>query len=165
MARSGRLAGVPSPGHLAVCQACREALQEYEAVIDQAIPSIAANEEVENVAPGPGWSQERAENAFFKRLADEEGRDPGGVIHASPFSPDIRQLPPSSNAPTWQQVWLLYAAAILLFVSLGLYAYRVNIGPHIASLWSVSGWRTTDREPGLAMWTYHRRPRMHRSHA
>ena len=62
--------------HLAVCQSCREALRQYEAVVGQAIPAIAANEEPESAEPGPAWSQEEAEKAFFKRLAQEEKREP-----------------------------------------------------------------------------------------
>ena len=57
--------------HLAVCQSCREALRQYEAVVDQAIPAIAANEESEAAKSGSSWSQEEAEKAFFKRLAQE----------------------------------------------------------------------------------------------
>src|SRR4029077_12590849 len=58
--------------HLAVCQSCREALQQYEAVVGQAIPAIAANEEPQAAESAPSWSQEEAEKAFFKRLAQRE---------------------------------------------------------------------------------------------
>src|SRR5882672_9327882 len=62
--------------HLAVCQSCREALQQFEGVVCQAIPAIAANEESESPEPGPSWSQEQAEKAFFQRLAQEEKHAP-----------------------------------------------------------------------------------------
>jgi hypothetical protein len=111
--------------HLAVCPACRVALREYEAVIDQAIPGIAA-EEVESVSPGPGWSQSRAEKAFFKRLAEEENTESGTVRDTHGFSNDSRHVVPFSDGPTWRQVWMLCAAGILLILSLSFYAYRVH---------------------------------------
>ena len=37
--------------HLAVCSACRDALREYESIVNEVIPAIAADEASE---PGPG---------------------------------------------------------------------------------------------------------------
>ena len=116
--------------HLVVCQACRDALREYEAVIDQAIPAIAAGEAgMDNVSPGPGWSPKRAEKAFFQRLAEEESRKSNKLGDSARFSAAAYHATPSSNGPTWWQVWMLYAAGILLFVSVGFYAYRVHLRP------------------------------------
>ncbi|MFZ0796861.1 MAG: hypothetical protein WCA13_03355 [Terriglobales bacterium] len=112
--------------HLVVCQTCREALQQYEAVVGQAIPAIAANKEYESAEPGPAWSQQQAEKAFFQCLAPEEKhetnklRSPGGLRS----NPHRLSLFPSAVA--WRQVWMLYAAGILLFLTLGFYAYRVG---------------------------------------
>jgi hypothetical protein len=112
--------------HLAVCRSCREALRQYEAVVGQAIPAIAANEETESVEPGLSWSQEQAEKAFFKRLAQEEKHEPKNFRAAGdlPSVPD--RLPPLSNGVGWPQVWMLYAAGILLFLTAGFYAYRIR---------------------------------------
>jgi DNA repair exonuclease SbcCD ATPase subunit len=112
--------------HLAVCQSCREALRQYEAVVGQAIPAIAADEELESAESGPAWSQEDAEKAFFKRLAHEEKREPKNFRGTDlPFVPN--RLPPFSSSLAWPQVWILYAAGILLFLTLGFYAYRISI--------------------------------------
>jgi hypothetical protein len=113
--------------HLAVCQSCREALQQYEAVVGQAIPAIAANEESGSAEPGPAWSQEQAEKAFFERLAQEERHAPNKFSGASGFPTTHHRLPPFSSSLPWRQVWMLYAAGILLFLALGFYAYRVSI--------------------------------------
>jgi hypothetical protein len=113
--------------HLAVCQSCREALQQYEAVVGQAIPALAANGEPESAKPGPSWSQEEAEKAFFKRLAQEEKRDPKNFSSASDLPPVPHRLPPLSNGIAWPQVWMLYAAGILLFLTVGFYAYRIRV--------------------------------------
>jgi hypothetical protein len=115
--------------HLAVCQSCREALQQYEAVVGHAIPAIAANEEPESLEPGPSWSQEQAEKAFFKRLAQEEKHEPKNLRTASDLPTNPHRLPPFSSSLAWPQVWMLYAAGILLFLTVGFYAYRVSVHP------------------------------------
>ena len=113
--------------HLAVCQSCREALRQYEAVVGQAIPAIAANEESEAAESDPSWSQEEAEKAFFKRLAQEEKREPKNFRSASDPPTNPHRLPSSSSSLAWPQVWMLYAAGILLFLTVGFYAYRVSV--------------------------------------
>jgi hypothetical protein len=113
--------------HLAVCQSCREALRQYEAVVGQAIPAIAANEESGAAESGPSWSQEEAEKAFFKRLAQGEKREHKNFRSASDLSSVPHRLPPISSSLAWPQVWMLYAAGILLFLTVGFYAYRVSV--------------------------------------
>jgi len=118
--------------HLAVCQSCREAFQQFEAVVGQAIPAIAADEELGSAEsgspePGPSWSQEKAEKAFFERLAQEEKRAPNKFSGASGSRTNPYRLPPFSSSLPWRQVWMLYAAGILLFLTFGFYAYRVNV--------------------------------------
>jgi hypothetical protein len=112
--------------HLAVCQSCREALQQFEAVVGQAIPAIAANEESETAESGPSWSQEEAEKAFFQRLQQEEKREPKNFRSASDLPTNPHRLSSFSGSLAWPQVWMLYAAGILLFLTLGFYAYRVR---------------------------------------
>jgi len=113
--------------HLAVCPSCRQALQQYEAVVGQAIPAVAAHEESESAEPGPAWAQDEAEKAFFNRLAHEEKRQPKTFRGASDLPSVPHRLPPFSNGVGWPQVWMLYAAGILLFLSVGFYAYRIRV--------------------------------------
>ncbi len=113
--------------HLAVCPACREALQQYETVVSQTIPAIAANEVSESADPDPSWSQEEAEEAFLKRLARGEGRQANERKTSSDISTIPRRLPPISSESTWRHVWMLYAAGILLFLSLSFYAYWAGV--------------------------------------
>ena len=97
--------------HLATCASCREALQQYEAVVDQAIPYVAAAEHQEEVDPGPGWSQRKAEKRFFDRLERESresvSADNGNGSEASGFP--LHPVPLSSES-AWNHVWMLYAA-------------------------------------------------------
>jgi Anti-sigma-K factor rskA/Putative zinc-finger len=116
--------------HLAVCSSCREALQQYEAIIRHAIPAIGAEETPENLEAGPHWSEKQAESALFERIARDEGG--GGIERTRPIPPHRetssrhRILAPESAA-AWRSVWALYAAGILLFIALGFCAYQVGI--------------------------------------
>jgi len=109
--------------HLAVCESCRETLRQYESVVDQAIPVFAAK----GLDAGPAWSEDQerqSEHAFFKRL-ERTQRGESRKSKEDP-SPPYR-LPPFSSESAWRHVWMLYAAGILLFVSISFYAYRMGV--------------------------------------
>jgi DNA repair exonuclease SbcCD ATPase subunit len=112
--------------HLEVCPSCREAMKQYESVVSETIPALAPDPE--NPESDPSWSQEQAETAFFQRLTLEElsGTDRGGAEGDS-ASKGIGRVPLSASQATWRNVWTLYAAGILLFIALGVSAYRVGI--------------------------------------
>lgn len=115
--------------HLVGCSSCREALQQYEAIIRHAIPAMAAEEATENPQAGGGWSETQAESALFERIAQEEGKpriERDGPIQPRRETSPRRTLSPVSAA-AWRNVWALYAAGILLFVALGFCAYQVGI--------------------------------------
>ena len=59
--------------HLAVCSSCRDALQQYEAIIRHAIPAMGAEEIPEHLEAGGAWSEKRPESALFERIARDEG--------------------------------------------------------------------------------------------
>ncbi len=109
--------------HLVVCQSCRKTIQQYETVASRAIPVIAASEASEDLEPGPDWSEEQAEKALFGRLAQEEKRNSDQFENTNGIFTAPHRLPPFSSESTWRHVWMLYAAGILVFASLSLYAY------------------------------------------
>ncbi len=124
--------------HLAVCATCREAIRQYEAVVAHAIPTMAADETAQDLEPGPGWSQHRAEAALFDRIAEEESaaaRDNrAGKREAraegkrsAGNSTNTGWIPPSAGETTWRHVWSLYAAGVLLAVALGVSLYQYGI--------------------------------------
>jgi hypothetical protein len=124
--------------HLAVCSSCREALQQYEAIIRHAIPAMGAEEIPENLETGPRWSEDQAESALLDRIARQEGKS--GIERDGPIQPHLqnstrRVLAPAS-ASAWRSVWAFYAAGILLFIALGFCAYQVGIrrGANTASV-------------------------------
>ena len=112
--------------HLAVCPSCREALKQYESVVNEAIPAIAADQ-LPGIDPGPSWSQAKAEKSFFDRLTREERSQRGGAAEGKNGVPAPRRILPFAPESTWRHVWMLYAAGILLFVTLCFSAYWVGI--------------------------------------
>lgn len=111
--------------HLALCPACREALREYESIVNDTIPGIGA-EQSSRIDPGPGFSQSKAEKAFFERLTKEEGKQPSAE-NKNGVPSTFRRVLPIAPESTWRHVWMLYAAGILLFITLCLSAYWVGV--------------------------------------
>ena len=115
--------------HLVVCSSCREALQQYEAIIRHAIPAVGAEETPENLDAGGAWSEKQAESALFDRIAREESKprmdqdEPIQIHHQN----NARRVLSPASAAAWRSVWALYAAGILLFIVLGFCAYQVGI--------------------------------------
>jgi len=163
--------------HLAVCPSCCEALEQYQSVVDQAIPSIAASEESENLERDPSWPQERAEKALFDRLAREGKRRPTPKAVANNSSYLLPRGFAVSSESTWRHVWTLYAAGILLFVALSFFAYRIGMrrGSDIAKVVgcrSVTFLRTAHQLCGKhshddqsCVWFFTTRPVSHSLHA
>ena len=123
--------------HLAVCNACRDAVREYESIVNEVIPAIAADDVSEPI-PGPSWSQAKAEKAFFGRLAEEEKREKDGAGSGRAARAPSRRVLPFVPESTWRHVWMLYAAGILLFFTLSFCAYWVGIrrGTEVAKVTS-----------------------------
>jgi hypothetical protein len=113
--------------HLAVCESCRQAVQQYETVVSKAIPAIAATETGDIADSGSSWSQEKAEKALFERLDQEQRDECQKTTRPTHISPSPHRLPRFSSDSTWRDVWILCAAGILLFVGLSFYAYRVGV--------------------------------------
>ncbi len=111
--------------HLAVCSECREAKQQFEEIANHVIPAIGA-EQLEDqglVSDDPFWSSESAESSFLARLR-REALEHQPVKRDASSRADVFRL---SAAATWRNVWTLYAAGIVLAITLGLCAYDAGI--------------------------------------
>lgn len=114
--------------HLALCPECRQALKEFEAVVDVGVPLLSS--ELSGLLPElPGAvSADALEALTLKRARLEAAGD-----HANPAAAEQRTSFHLSH-PNWRQrtqlnwnlVWLPFAAAILLTVALGVFAYRTG---------------------------------------
>ena len=115
--------------HLAGCRECREALKEFQAAANISSPLFAS----EASAPPPlkteTWSVDAAEAKLRERVARQIG--PTRAKSVGPHAVRADELPERNGKPRlsehWNTVWLPFAAAILLTVTLGIYAYRAGV--------------------------------------
>ena len=116
--------------HLAICASCRESLRQYESIVSDVIPAVAATEESERLQPTETWpqkKQEQVERALFDRLAGEGKHPPEETGKKNGSSIFPQRILPFSSESTWRNVWMVYAAGILLLCALSFFAYRVGM--------------------------------------
>jgi hypothetical protein len=112
--------------HLVACSECREAMKEFNVVVDEVIPEFAP-ELTGEPAFDPSFSQEKAEASFRKRLTDEKERelDPVGA-HSSVSPVVVRQVSSFRRHFERYDLWLPMAASALLCLTLGILSYRTG---------------------------------------
>jgi len=113
--------------HLAACGECREALKQFEEVVDRAIPAVAPELAGELPSEDPSFSQDAAERAFFKRLSEDEKsrqRHEESEPWLSPLA--VRRSRSFRKRFGGYRLWLPLAAACLLGTSLGILTYRLG---------------------------------------
>jgi hypothetical protein len=115
--------------HLAVCLDCRQALSEFEAATRVTVSALAEELSPKTGSARDAWSVEEAERAFFKRLNREQKQSQRGKSeegHAEGLMSGRR----FAYRPTqihWREVWMTFAAAVLLAVALGIIEYKTGI--------------------------------------
>ena len=124
--------------HLAVCPECRRARGEYETAAAKAREAVAEEYPRENQdSIDQSWSVGKAETAFFKRLDKEQEAD--GSNHAEYDALDKaktgKRFTYRPSQIRWREVWMPFAAAILLALALGVAAYKTGVkrGTDVAS--------------------------------
>jgi hypothetical protein len=111
--------------HLAICPECRQALAEFEAVADVGAPLLASElaalgaEEEGAIAETP--SAVRAQRDRIESSASQAARAERGVVSVLG-----RQNGHRRTEVNWNYVWMPFAAAVLLTVSLGIYSYELG---------------------------------------
>lgn len=113
--------------HLVVCSECRKAKEQFELVVDRAIPAVAADLAGE-LPEDPSFSQEAAEESFRKRLSEEHEKSRRGLNGSEPWlSPlVIRRNRSFRRSFRPYQLWMPLAAGLLLCASLGILTYRIG---------------------------------------
>jgi hypothetical protein len=112
--------------HLAVCPECRRARSEYEIATVKGVAALASDQQPKDEATDHSWSVDKAEEAFFRRLDKEQESNtprydfPGKVPAGKRFAYRPSQI-------HWREIWMPFAAAILLAVALGITAYRTGV--------------------------------------
>jgi hypothetical protein len=113
--------------HLAVCPECRRAKGEYEMASAEGVAALAGSlEPKDDAAVDHSWSVDKAEETFFKRLDKEQrshsaGHDSAGRVSAG------KRFTYRPSQIHWREIWMPFAAAILLALALGVTAYRRGV--------------------------------------
>jgi hypothetical protein len=115
--------------HLLGCASCREALEQFQKTVKTAVPAIAAELPHDEAHMDESWSPDKAEAALVERLSKQKSG-----ASALQISKDVVEgSEPSRHRAYFSsrfdggQMWMSYAAAILLFLTLAISAYRVGI--------------------------------------
>jgi hypothetical protein len=114
--------------HLAACADCRQLKSEYEAAAVAGVAALAESHsaDFDEVVSEPSCSVEQAEARLFKRLADEDqSRSVESSWGQRATGRKTRTYRPSQIR--WREIWMPFAAAILLTVALGIAAYRSGL--------------------------------------
>ncbi len=120
--------------HLSECTGCREAMRQYNAIVEEAIPAVASEYlKDEEAALDGSWSQNSAIANLLGRLARDEHSAEGEERWRYPSSCQMFSF---AISDTWRHIWTLSAAGILLFLALGTLAYRLGLlhGASVASI-------------------------------
>jgi len=119
--------------HLANCSECRQAMTEFESVVDHVIPELAP-EHSEEPPSDSSFSLDQAEASFRTRLSDEKKRERIGLDGDSWLSPlVVRRSRSFRRHFDRYDLWLPMAASLLLCVTLGIFSYKTGISRGIAS--------------------------------
>jgi hypothetical protein len=113
--------------HLAECLDCRRAMREYEVVTTNGVPSLAtalARHE-ENV--DGTWSVDDAEKELFKKLDRELGAVTAGEPTRSGQPNAGQRFTYRPSQVRWKEIWMPFAAAVLLALALGVALYRTGL--------------------------------------
>ena len=127
--------------HLSVCPECRQAMKEFEAVVDVGVPLLASELAASQTGEAAASSERRLANnddSASDCVAPDTvlaGRFAGSVapdeswLHSEPhIAIHVRRNGNSHSHLNWSLAWLPLAAGILLTIALGVYAYRVGKG-------------------------------------
>jgi len=115
--------------HLAVCPECRRARNEYEAARRTAVTALAQELATMQESAESSWSVEEAEKALFKRL-DREQKQAQWTATEQGQVDELKAGRRFTYCPTqirWREVWMTFAATVLLALALGISLYRTGV--------------------------------------
>jgi Anti-sigma-K factor rskA/Putative zinc-finger len=116
--------------HLAACAECRRVYREFElAAIKGAGALAGVHGLTHEESLDPSWSVEKAEAAFFKRLDEEERESRINVVgkDVPDHAATGKRFTYRPSQIRWREIWMSFAAAILLALALGVAAYKSGV--------------------------------------
>ena len=127
LAASGNLSeaeGKKLREHLADCSKCREAIRDFNSVVDGMIPELTPELKGES-ALDSSFSQEKAEASFQKRLATEKEREQSGA-EASSSLLAVRHGHSFRHYFDRYEIWIPLLASAVLCATFGILSYRTG---------------------------------------
>src|SRR6267378_4357279 len=115
--------------HLAVCPECRRAIGEYDIARRNAVSVLAQELAPMGGTAGDSWSVEEAEKTLFRRLDGQQKQVQSATLelgHTEGLLPR-RRFTYRPSQIHWREVWMTFAAAILLALALGVASYRTGV--------------------------------------
>jgi len=112
--------------HLAACSECRQALSEFEAVVDVGAPLLSSELAIPNSQERTAVPAQVAEPVpAITPPAESSGPESALTEQRKGFIFARRNGSHGTHA-NWNYVWIPFAAAVLLIAALGIYSYQVG---------------------------------------
>src|SRR5258706_472418 len=113
--------------HLAVCADCRRALTEFEVASQNGAAALAAELAPAQTESDDSWSVEKAERALFQRHESEEELVRGEFEDHKNNAKNGQLFTYRPCQIRQREVWMPFAAAILLALALGIAENRTGV--------------------------------------
>jgi anti-sigma-K factor RskA len=112
--------------HLEGCAECQRTMKEYE-VAAQHGAALASKFATEQNEIDRSWSVEEAENAFFKRLENENKSPSAAAESRGEISKRGQRFGYRPSRIHWREIWLSLAAIVFLALALAITSYRTGV--------------------------------------
>ena len=113
--------------HLAGCPDCRRAMREYEIAARAGVAALAPELTSKEKTTDDSWSVEESERTLFKRLDAEDSRSVTGHQGSSDEVKSGQRFTYRPSQIRWREIWMPFAAAVLLALALGVAAYKSGV--------------------------------------
>lgn len=113
--------------HLAVCSECRQAVKEFEAVVDIGVPQLSSELSAAPLnEPGSTPGESARATLRYAPAQTKTTRPNADPLEQSEGLTFPQRNGHSRTQVNWNYVWMPLAAAVLLTVALGIYSYQVG---------------------------------------
>jgi uncharacterized coiled-coil protein SlyX len=113
--------------HLQECSECRSAMKDYESIATEGVPKFSTQlARAEDVADN-SWSAEDAEKRFLERLARERPVSVELEADKNSSASIGKRYTYRPSQIRWKEVWMPFAAAMLLAIALGVTLYKTGL--------------------------------------
>ncbi len=120
--------------HLEDCADCRKAIQQFEAVVDRAVPALSPHLRDDSNAPPDPFADAIAEARLFERLSREKYTSNGSTSRPSDRALTVARATSGLRKSIERlEPYLPYAAGIILIVTLGMVLLRKD-DKHVAAI-------------------------------